>query len=70
MGGDVDIVLKTLAGDVDGSGGVTTLDMLAIKVAAGGPVVSANSRFDVDASGVITAADMRALRRRLGNSLP
>ncbi|NIA21087.1 MAG: hypothetical protein GWP05_03740 [Anaerolineaceae bacterium] len=70
VGGDVDIVLKTLGGDVDGSGNVTALDMLAIRVAAGQPVVSANSRLDVDTSGVITAADVRSLRQRLGNSLP
>jgi len=68
--GDTDIVLRTLGGDVDASGSVTALDLLALRVVVGQTVAAGNCRLDVDASGVITPADMRALRPRLGNSLP
>lgn len=67
--GDLDIDLKTLAGDTDSSGVVSTADLLATRAAAGG-ATQANARFDVDRSGSVTGSDLMAIRARLGNMVP
>jgi hypothetical protein len=68
--GDTDIVIRTLAGDIDGSGTVTAADLLAVRTAAGAPLAPPVARCDLDGSGAVTADDMRLLRPLLGHSLP
>ena len=68
--GDRDIVIRTLAGDVDSSGAVTAVDVLAVRAQAGQPAAGATLRYDVDGSGVVTGGDMRAVRRYVGTALP
>jgi len=68
--GDLDITLRTLAGDVDGSGAVTAADILAARAAAGQPLGPGTCRWDVTTSGAVTGDDLLAIRRRLGNALP
>jgi len=70
VGGDRNIRLGVLSGDVDGSGGVTLSDMLAIRARVGLPLDQTTVWFDIDGSGQITGADMRSVRRSLGNALP
>ena len=67
--GDLDIDLKTLAGDTDGSGAVSAADLLGTRAAAG-TVTPANARFDVDLSGSVTGGDLLAIRARRGNTTP
>ena len=68
--GDRDIVLRTLAGDADGSGSVTEADLTAIRAKAGQAVDATTAAYDLDGSGQITPADLRAARRHLGSQLP
>ncbi|MBN2583478.1 MAG: polysaccharide deacetylase family protein [Planctomycetes bacterium] len=68
--GDRDIVVRTLAGDADGSGAVTAADVLTVRGMAGQTPNALTAGYDLDGSGAITAADMRAARTRLGNQLP
>ncbi|NIA22256.1 MAG: hypothetical protein GWP05_09915, partial [Anaerolineaceae bacterium] len=68
-GGDSDLTLRVLAGDVDGSGSVTQADMLVVR-AAGLVVDAERAPTDIDQSGTISAGDMSAVRCRLGNQLP
>ena len=67
--GDTDLVLKVLAGDVDGSGAVAPADILAVRGHAGQGAAAA-AACDVDVSGTVTGADMLAVRARLGHTLP
>ena len=59
-----------LAADVDGSGKVTSADVLAVRAAAGKAAADGGARYDVDGSGMVTGADMRAVQARIGNALP
>ena len=59
--GDLALTIKTLVGDVDGSGAVTAADILAARAAAG-PVNAANARFDLNGSGAVTGDDLLAIR--------
>ena len=68
--GDRDLLVKTLAGDVNRSGEVTAADVLAVRAAVASPVGEGTAALDVSCSGVITGADMLAVHRLLGNSLP
>ncbi|MBN2583910.1 MAG: hypothetical protein JXL80_12655 [Planctomycetes bacterium] len=68
--GDTNIVLKALAGDLDGSGEVSAADLLAARAASGETLTTANARYDADGSGTITSADLRAMRPTVGHALP
>jgi hypothetical protein len=68
--GKSDILIRTLAGDVDGSGTVTAADLVAVRSVAGEALTGDVARFDLDGSGAITATDMRSVRDLLGNALP
>jgi hypothetical protein len=68
--GDTSLTIKLLAGDVDGSGQVTTADIVAVRAAAGQAVAAETARFDVDCSGAISGGDMLVVRQRLGAQLP
>jgi len=70
FGGDVARRFACLAGDVDGSGAVTSADMLAARGAAGAALTATTLRMDVDGSGNLTSADIRAIRGFLGRALP
>jgi len=70
VSGDVDVMVRVLAGDVDASGAVTPADLLAVRGAAGQAVAAGTARFDVDSSGGVTGGDLLAVRARLGNALP
>lgn len=68
FGGECDVRVCLLEGDVDGSGEVTAADIMAVRRA-----VADGSEYpwlDVDRSGAVTAADMRAVRMRLGRRIP
>ena len=68
--GDADLRFGALAGDADGSGGVTAADLLAVRAAAGKTVAPATARYDLDGSGQTTGSDLLAARARLGHTLP
>jgi len=68
--GDRDLLVKTLAGDVNWSGEVTAADVLAVRAAVASPVGEGTATLDVSCSGVITGADLLAVHRRLGHILP
>jgi photosystem II stability/assembly factor-like uncharacterized protein len=70
LSGDRVLDLAVLLGDVDGSGEVTTADLLAVRAAAGLPVTAATARYDLDRSGTITGADLHIVHRNLGHTLP
>ncbi|NLX60370.1 MAG: hypothetical protein GXY74_14935 [Phycisphaerae bacterium] len=70
FGGDVARRFACLAGDVDGSGAVTSADILAARGAAGAALNATTLRLDVDGSGSLTPADMRVIRGLLGHTLP
>jgi len=68
--GDRDIVLKTLAGDVNASGKVTSGDLLAMRSYAGQTVSGTNAARDVDCSGTLNGSDLLSVRGCLGAQLP
>jgi len=68
--GDAATTVAALAGDVDASGAVTAVDILAVRAHAGKPVDAATRVYDVNDSGDVTGADMLAARTRLGRRLP
>jgi photosystem II stability/assembly factor-like uncharacterized protein len=70
IGGDRDLVLQVLAGDVDGSGAVTATDILAVRASVGNVLDAATAHYDVDGSGALTGGDLLAVRRYLGRALP
>jgi hypothetical protein len=55
-----------LAGDVNGSRGVTASDILIAKGQVGQPVLGINTQDDVDNSGDLTAADVDAVKAKSG----
>jgi hypothetical protein len=58
-----------LMGDVDGSRGVTSADLLALKGKSAQAVNSSNYRMDVNLTGGITATDALAVKGRSGQVL-
>jgi hypothetical protein len=70
IGGDRELVLRVLAGDVDGSGAVTAADVLAVRASVGSVVDAATAHYDLDGSGAVTGGDLLAVRRHLGHALP
>ena len=72
LSGDADdsFLVRTLAGDIDLSKGVTGGDALIIKPHLGEFTDSSNFVFDFDASGTITGADYSLIKPRLENISP
>ncbi len=68
--GDVIIPMGVLAGDTNGSGGVTASDIGQTKSQSGQTAHATNFRTDVNASGSITASDIGLVKSRSGSSLP
>ncbi len=68
--GDRNIIVRTLAGDVNGSREVDWVDMLEVRVQAGKTVDADSAKADIDCSGRLTYADMRAVRPFIGTSVP
>jgi hypothetical protein len=68
--GDVTLAFACLAGDADGSGTVTTADILAVRSQAGQPCDAATARYDLDCGGAISGADLLTARSRFGATLP
>ncbi len=64
------VKIGLLAGNVTGSGRVSTADVAAERSYIGLPVTPATARFDIDSNGVITAADQRLIQSLVGHSLP
>jgi len=62
--------VRTLAGDVDRSGVVTSVDSSSIKPRFGHPADAANFLYDLDGSGTITSVDSSSVKPRFGNSAP
>jgi hypothetical protein len=70
MRGVKSVKVGLLAGNVTGSGHVTTADVAAERSYIGVPVTPATAKYDVDGNGVITAADQRLIQSLVGRSLP
>ena len=70
LSGDRDRVLSALAGDINGSGTVSSSDIAALRAKVGSAVNSTTGRFDVDLSGIITVVDLLAVRAFRGHKLP
>jgi hypothetical protein len=70
--GDVDdsFAVRTLAGDVDRNGQVTTGDASIIKPHFGDTPTDADAEFDYDLSGLITTADFSQVKPKFGNAAP
>jgi hypothetical protein len=68
LGGDRDICLTALKGDVDGNLTVNKDDLSAIRAHAGESVNGTNARFDVNCNGAINAQDLLAVQACLGNT--
>jgi Sortilin, neurotensin receptor 3, len=66
LSGDRALTVRTLAGDVDGSGAVGAADILAVRAAAA-QVDASTARYDVNCSGAISGGDMIAVHRRTSN---
>ncbi|MFQ5460668.1 MAG: dockerin type I domain-containing protein [Anaerolineae bacterium] len=70
-GGIVDSVnVRTMEGDVNGDGSVTTADVTAAKQRLGSSTDGANYTHDVNTDGGITTADVTAIKQRLGLFAP
>ncbi len=70
LSGDRDRVVTALAGDVNGSGTVTSSDLAAVQNRIGVAVTTGTARWDVNGSGMITAADLVAVRAMFGHTAP
>lgn len=62
--GDLVLTVAARAGDVNGDGQVSEVDLLAARAAAG-PTTPASARYDVNNSGAVTGDDLLAIRGRL-----
>lgn len=71
-GSDFEIRLDVLAGDVNGDGVTSVLDIGAFRALSGEPVVEGQGplRADLNADGVVDPIDAGLLRASLGRSLP
>ena len=58
---------RTLAGDVNRDGSVSTADLSSVKVRLGQRVNAGNFRYDVNADGLISTADRSSVVQRLQN---
>jgi hypothetical protein len=64
------LTVRTLVGDADRDGSVTTADGSVITQRLGGSATEGDSQYDVDVDGAITTADGSAVTQRLGNVAP
>ena len=69
LGGDRDLVLHALAGDVNGSLLVDDSDMSAVRAHRGQTVTEANCRYDLNGTGVIDNSDLIVVRVHRGHGL-
>ncbi len=67
---DIALRMGVLAGDTNGSGGVTASDIGQTKSQSGQTAHATNFRTDVNASGSVTASDIGLVKSRSGSSLP
>jgi hypothetical protein len=72
LSGDVEdsFAVRTLAGDVDRNGTVSTGDASIVKPHFGDPADADNAEFDFDCSGLITTGDFSQVKPRFGNTAP
>lgn len=66
LGGDADCMVRSLAGDVTSSGGITLSDAIAVSVRLG-QSVPANPEFDLDCDGSIALPDALIAKSVLGH---
>ncbi len=66
----IDINLKLLVGDTNGSGSVNSSDIGQTKAQSGALASAANFRTDVNVTGSITSSDISQVKARAGRSLP
>jgi hypothetical protein len=64
------VCVRSLAGDVDRSGLVTTADASIIKPQFGTVPTDATCQFDYDISGLVTTSDFSMIKPKFGNSAP
>ena len=67
---DIAVPMGVLAGDTNGSGGVTSSDIGQTKSQSGQAATVTNFRTDVNVSGSITASDIGLVKSRSGTALP
>lgn len=70
FGGDLNIRLGTLVGDVNRSGEVSDADVVLVRDAAGTAVGATTAAYDVDGSGEVTGSDMKTVGANVGDALP
>lgn len=70
VGVNVVVPIRFLLGHVNGSGGVSSFDILTARAASGSPADASNFRSDVNASGGISSFDILTIRANSGNSNP
>lgn len=70
LGGDRDLVLTGLKGDVNSTRTVNTLDLMQVRAHVNETVTAANARYDVNNSGTLNTLDLLAARAYSGNSAP
>lgn len=69
LGGDFDVSVKSLFGDVDGSGTVNTLDAMAVRAGTGNSRGIWKYLLDIDQSGSINSVDLLLSRRGTARAL-
>ena len=71
MVGDVAdaFVVRTLAGDVDRDGTVSTGDASVVKPHFGEPAGAGNAEYDYDCNGTVTTADFSLIKPHFGHEL-
>jgi hypothetical protein len=62
--------VRTIAGDVNRSGSVTTADPLAVKIYFGLPIDETNCQYDFDTNGTFTTGDSLGVKIMMGRSAP
>jgi len=67
---DVTLAVRTLAGDVDRSGTVSSVDASSIKPYFGTPADATFFLYDIDASGTVSSVDASSIKPRFGNTAP
>jgi hypothetical protein len=72
LSGEVEdsFAVRTLAGDLDRSGLVTTADASVVKPHLGNPATAENAVFDYDCSGMISTADFSQVKPNFGHAAP
>ncbi len=65
---NLDCVVQLLAGDVNASGTVSSIDMGAIKAKIGQPLLPDNAKYDVNCNGSINTIDMGLTKTLIGST--